>query len=80
MSSEKDGILLDKTTMIGIVSIFIGIAFFLAVVLIYPLGNESSWGGMGILVISAIFGIGGLLLIIMKILFTLITHFKHRQH
>ncbi|AXF54745.1 hypothetical protein [Salicibibacter kimchii] len=64
---------LNKTIIAGIISIFIGMGFFLAVALLLPTGNESDWGyGMGGLTLAAIFGTGGILILIIGIVVRII--------
>ncbi|EZH65327.1 hypothetical protein DH09_16970 [Bacillaceae bacterium JMAK1] len=47
--------------LIGVISIIIGLALFLYVLFYYPVGDESSWGGLGFLVASVFFGVLGLI-------------------
>ncbi|MFK3938016.1 hypothetical protein ACI2JA_10990 [Alkalihalobacillus sp. NPDC078783] len=54
----------------GLISIGIGLVLLLFVMFYYPTG-ESSWGGVGVLLISVIFGLLGLLLLLIGLLLRL---------
>ncbi|MBM7836970.1 putative membrane protein [Alkalihalobacillus xiaoxiensis] len=58
---------------VGISSVLLSGLIFLFVLIYYPTGNESSWGGMGFLVAVAFFAIIGLIFLIVGFVYRLMS-------